>query len=360
MPASRTLQLGMALLVLAWSPLGRAQDRVVIPLLTTSDWRLVKTESLDLAGVTGFGVDPAIEREYGVKKSELRHYQLGTRKAEALLEEGPDPTASYGLLTFYRTEELTPEKGLDMAFIGPSAALMARGRVCIRVRPAAGSALTRNELRALLIAIGGTRLSREESAYFPPPLPATGLIPHSEKYLLGLETARRVLPSFRTDLIGFTQGAEARVGTYTTGGGNSTVLTVNYPTPQIARVRFGAMESLLGINQEKGSGSIYGKRSGSYVFLVLNSSGSDAGKLLKEFQVASDVSWNEPAPQAERFAYDLAQLILSIIGLVLVIATVAVVVGVLVALSHRFAKRFFPESGWANPERDNVIRLNLQ
>lgn len=320
MSGSRTLQLGLVLVVLGSVPVGRAQDKVVIPLIPTTDWRLVRTESPDIAALTAFNTDQAVDREYGVQKLELRHYQLGTRRAEALLEEASDPTAAYGLLTYYRTEDLTPEKGLDWAFIGASSALLARGRVCIRARSAEGSDLTRNELRALLIAIGGARLSREEAGYFPAPLPAAGLIPHTEKHLLGLEAARRVLPNFRTGLIGFTQGAEARVATYSTGAGSSTVLAVNYPTPQIARIRYGAMESLLRINLGTEPGAIYGKRGGSFVFLVLNSSSSEAEELLKRFQVTSDVSWNERTPEAERFAADLARLILSIIVLAFVIA----------------------------------------
>ena len=359
MSGSSNQYIGMVLLVLASVPDGRAQDRVVVPLISTSDWRLVRTEAPDPSALARFTPDPAVDREYGVQKLELRHYQLGARMAEALLKEAPDPTAAYGLLTYYRTEDVTPEKGLDWVFIGPSSALMERGRVCIHVRAAEGSELTRAELRSLLIAIGGARLSREEADSFPAPLPAPGLIPHTEKYLLGLETARRVLPSFRTDLIGFTQGAEARVGTYSTAAGNSTVLAVNYPTPQVARIRFGAMESLLRINMENAPGAIYGKRGGSFVFLVLNSTSGEAEKLLKQFQVQSDVSWNERPPEPERFAMDLAKLILSIIILVIVIVTISVVTGVLMVLSRRVARRFFPDSEWANPERDRVIRLNL-
>lgn len=345
--------------VLSSVSIGRSQDRAVIPLVTTSEWRLIQTELPSLSAVAGFAIDPAVEREYGVRKAELRHYQLGTRRAEALLEEASDPPAAYGLLTYYRTEDLTTEDGLDMGLVGPGGAIMARGRVCIRVRPSEGAPLTRAEIRSLLAAIGGARISREAEGDFPAALPAAGLIPHTEKYLLGPETARRVLPNFRTDLIGFSQGAEARVGIYATGEGNATVLAINYPTPQMARIRFGAMESLLRINLVSGPGAIHGKRGGSYVFLVVNSNGAEAEKLLKQFQVKADVSWNEPAPERERFAMDLARMILSILLLAFLIATFAAVTGVGVALSRRFAKRFFPDSGWANPERDRLIRLNL-
>ncbi|MBI4165123.1 MAG: hypothetical protein HY508_05245 [Acidobacteria bacterium] len=79
MSATHTLQLGMAVFMLASAPAGRAQNRTVIPLVATSDWRLVKTEHLDFTAVAAFGVEPAIEREYGVRQGELRHYQLGAQ-----------------------------------------------------------------------------------------------------------------------------------------------------------------------------------------------------------------------------------------------------------------------------------------
>lgn len=353
-------KLGMALFLFALAAEGQAQGPSVIQLVPTSGWQLVRSGQLDLAAVTRFGGDPEIEREYGVRKLELRRYRHGTQQAEALIEEATDLVSAYGLLTFYRTEEFAAESGLDMAFLGPATGLMARGRTFIRVQPAAESELSRNDLRSLLVALGGIRLAGDEAEGFPAPLPQAGLIPHTEKYLLGLAAARRVLPDFRTDLIGFTQGAEVRMGTYSTRSNHSTVLAVNYPTPQIARVRYGAMESLLGVNQEKATGGIYGKRTGSFVFLVLHSRASEAEELLKQFQVTSDVSWNEPAPEAQRFAADLAQLILSILALVFAIAAAAALGGVLLVLSHRIARRYFPDSGWANPERDEVIRLNLQ
>ena len=82
--------------------------------------------------------------------------------------------------------------------------------------------------------------------------PHQGLIAGSEKYLVGEEAARHVLPSFRTDLIGFSQGAEVQTGTYSTGNGRASLVAVAYPTPQIARARFGEMEKLLTLNQDRG------------------------------------------------------------------------------------------------------------
>jgi hypothetical protein len=346
-------------MVLFLAGAARTQDTVVMPLIPASDWRELRKDLRNLGPVEGFNLDPAVEREYGVQKLEVRQYQLGQRRADVLVELASDPTAAYGLMTYYRHEALTPEKGLELAFIGPSSAVMARGRTFVRAQAQSGSEVGRQEFAGLLIAIGGTRPSRREMENFPAPLPPAGLLPHSEKYLLGLETARRVLPGFRTDLIGFSQGAEARVANYSTSSGAATLLQIHYPTPQIARTRFGAMESLMSVNHDRAEASIWGKRSGSYVFLALTAKRNTADELLRQFEVTSAISWNEPAPEPERFVIDLVRMILAILLLVSLIVAFAVIAGVGVVLSRRLARRFFPDWEWADPDREKLIRLNL-
>lgn len=245
MGREKVRQFALLLSLAGLARVASAQRPTVIPLVPAANWHLVSSEPMGLEAIRQYGGDPAIEREYGVRMLVLRKYHLGSKQAEVLLEEALDPTAAYGLFTFYRTEALRPVQGMEMTLIGLSGAAMARGRFFIRASTIAGSQTSEDELRALLIFIGGTRPNREDAGSLPVPLPETGLLPGSEKYLLGLETARRTLPAFRTDLIGFDQGAEVQVGTYTVGRDRPTLVAINYPTPQIARVRYGAMESLL-------------------------------------------------------------------------------------------------------------------
>ncbi|MBZ5544642.1 MAG: hypothetical protein LAO07_13320 [Acidobacteriia bacterium] len=353
----------MALLVVMLGLPGAllAQTRTVIPLVPAADWHLMVTQPLGLEAVRQWGGDPVIEREYGVKMPVERKYHLGERTADALFEEAADPTAAYGLLTFYQTDSMLPVKGVELALEGPEGALMARGRFFVRAARPTGSKISDNDFRALLVFIGGTRPAANDAASLPPPLPAQGLIRGSEKYLLGLEVARRVLPDFRTELIGFTQGAEAHVGGYQIGSARPKVVAITYPTPQIARARFGAMESLLGINQDRGPDSAYGRRSGSFVFLVLDAgSVSVAGKLLNLFQVSSSVSWNEKAPDEHAFTLQVVQLVLANLFLSFLIAGFAVGGGIIIFLSRRAATRFFPQWTWADTERETIIRLNLR
>ena len=247
-----------------------AQEKpFVMPLVPAADWRQVDSHPLPLSAVSKYGGDPAVEQEYGVKALELRTYQLGKTQTQVVVEPAPDATSAYGLLTFYQTPAMTPEKGIQLAVGDANQTLMARGNNFIRFLRGKDSPPSESDYQALLVFVGGSKPSASAIRSLPRPMPPKGLVPGSEKYLLGLEAAKRVLPSFRTDLIGFEQGAEVQLGQYQTGKGTSTLVSISYPTPQIARVRFGALTNFLGLNQDHGEDSVYGRRHGSYVFLVL-------------------------------------------------------------------------------------------
>jgi len=337
-----------------------AQKPTAIPLVPAANWRLAESQTVPFSALTNYGGEPAVEQEYGLKSLVHRTYELAGQRVEVVLETVPDASAAYGLFTYYQTPSMMAAKGIQLAVIGPEGALMARGPNFIRFSPAPRSSLTDNDWRALLIFVGGTRPSANALPRIPAPLPQTGLIPGSEKYLLGLEAARRILPSFRTDLIGFTQGAEVQLANYQIGQDRPTLVAISYPTPQIARMRYGAMSNFLGLNQAQGPASIYGRRGGSYVFLVLNATTPmTATNLLNFFQVSQKVSWNERYPGDKPFALQVLELILANIMLILILVGVCIMGGILVFLSKRLAHKYLPDWEWGDPEGESLIRLNL-
>jgi hypothetical protein len=344
-------------------PLACPQNVSVIPLVPAANWRLVVTQQgLGVDEIRSYGGDAAVEREYGVKSFDVRTYQLDRVRAEVVLEPGGDVSAAYGLLTYYQNESMHPEKAIQLAMTGPQFSLMARGRTFIRfLRPKDSHLPSENEFRALLILVGGTRPTRDSLANLPPPLPSSGLIPGSGKYIIGPEVARRVLPNFRTDLLGFDHGAEAQVGEYLVGNSRSTLMQVSYPTPQIARLRFAAMSDWLGLNQERGANALYARREGSFIFLALKASNKAAAtKLLDQFNVTEQLSWDERYPGDKTIGRQLFELIMGNVVLTLLLAGAGVAGGVLIVLSRRVTARVFPEWQWGHPEADRLIRLNLQ
>ena len=354
--------LALVLLTLnAVRPLSCAQNVSVIPLVPAANWRLTATQVLGVDEVKSFGGDPAIEHEYGVKALETRTYQLDGTSAQVVLESAADVSAAYGLLTYYQNESMHPEKAIQVAMTGPQVSLMARGRSFIRFLRPKNSRLSENDFRGLMILVGGTRPTIDSLSNLPPALPPSGLIPGSGKYIIGPETARRVLPNFPTDLIGFNQGAEVRVGEYLVGNSRGTMMEVSYPTPQIAREHFQAMSDSLGLNQDRGANSLYARRDGSFIFLALKANNkADATKFLDRFNVNEQLSWDEKYPGDKTIGRQLFELIMGNVFLTLVLAGAGIAGGVLIVLSRRVTARFFPAWEWGHPEMDRLIRLNLE
>jgi hypothetical protein len=326
-----------------------------------ADWRQADSQSITLSAVSAYDGDPVVEREYGVKSLELRTYNLGKKQVQVVVEPATDATAAYGLLTYYQTPAMTLEKGLQLAVSDSHETLMARGENFLRFLRSTDSPLSDGDYQALLVFVGGSKPSETATKNLPPPMPSKGLIPGTEKYLLGLESAKRVLPGFRTDLIGFEQSAEVQLGQYKTSKGTSTLISISYPTPQMARIRFGALKDFLGLNQDRGESSTYGVRHGSYVFLVLNAGNQEtASAFMNLFQVTQGVSWDQKYTSERTFTLQLIHMILAIFLLTAFLIAACVVAGVLFFLSRRFAARFFPESQWGRTDDDQLIRLNLK
>jgi hypothetical protein len=342
-------------------PLSCAQNVSIIPLVPAANWRLAASQGLGVDEIQKYGGDPTVEREDGVKSFEVRTYQLDRVRAEVVLETAADASAAYGLYTYYQNQSMHPEKAIQLAMTGPEVSLMARGRSFIRFLRPKGSQLSANEFRALLIFVGGTRPAGDSVVNLPSPLPFSGLIPGSEKYIIGPEVARRVLPNFRTDLLGFDQGAEIQVGEYLVGSSRSTMMEVSYPNPQIARLRFGAMSDLLGLNQDRGANTLYARREGSFIFLALKANNKAAAtKLLDQFKVTQQLSWDEKYPGDKTIGMQLFELIMGNVFLTLLLAGGGIAGGVLIVVSQRITARYLPAWEWGHPEADRLIRLNLQ
>ena len=100
-------------------------------------------------------------------------------------------------------------------------------------------------------------------------LPQDGLIPNSERYILGPVSLARFEPRIAPSLAAFHLGAEAQLGRYRTPKGDLTLAIFSYPTPNIARER---QEEFL-----KVPGTI-AKRSGPLVGVIVQPPDPDAAE----------------------------------------------------------------------------------
>ncbi len=345
------------LAVPAYSALQGSVVRLVSP-----TWRVTGSEQLNIQDIRQWGGDVKVEREYGVRSVTLKSYSEADQTAGIVEEQAADASSAYGLFTFYRTDAMHAVPGVELAAEGPNGAIMARGKLFIRVPASAASSLSAGDLRSLLIAIGGAKPSAESLLELPSSLPLSGLRADSVKYILGAEACRIALPQLSAKNVGFAEdAAEVESGVYRIGNASVTAVAINYPTPQIAHRRFSLLAGILQLNRQNGPQSSYGKRAGSYVVLALDAPNADvARRALAKFKFSENVSWDQPRPLTGReLAFQLLHLFLSNIFIILLSAGSAILGGLIIFFGRLALGRIFPNALWAHTDRDPTIRLNL-
>jgi uncharacterized protein DUF6599 len=353
----RSAELCLAALVIAAGEAYAAKNDIVQ--LVSPGWRAGTMERLPLETVRRWGGDPAVEREYGVGFLEHQVFTEAQGTADVVAEHAADASSAYGLFTFYRAADMTPVPDMRYAVSGKAGALFFRGQLFIRVVLPASAAtpIAPANLRALLVALGAALPPTEDMSALPAPLPVAGLLPGSEKYLIGPEAARRVVPFLPADLLGFNLGAEVETGVYSQGTSQATVAVVTYPTPQIARSRYEQMQKRLPLNQ---AGPEFGKQEGSFVILVSNApSPAAAARLIELFNRRVAVSWDKPYLGDQPPLLQMLNFIVQNLFFVFYLCGWSVVGGIVIYLSRQAARKWLPQTSFGQPDDARFITLKL-
>ena len=269
-------------------------------------------------------------REYGLTSAEQRQYTRGQETASITLYRMVDPSAAYGVFTFFRDPQMQPldlGDSVSFAAAGPDRAIFVVGNLALLA-----SAADQRPPDAALIEMGATLLPRADSRPYPSitrylprdgvvagterfvlgpnsgavALPARlAILPGSERYILGPRALREALPwvpATGDDWMGFSKSAEAVAARYRenpTGSREITLLVTNYPTQQIAADQFANLNKWVALNTEPeqagGRVAVFGTRSGALLALVFGAESREiANSLLSQIRYGSTVTWNEP------------------------------------------------------------------
>jgi hypothetical protein len=256
-----------------------------------------------------------ILREYGITSAERREYVDGTDRSTVTLYRMVDPSAAFGAFTFFRE----PDMALPAPVAAASYTAGKRGRALLVVGNLLMDAVSakRDMTSADLNTLAQSIAAQADRRPYPPIagfLPRAGLIPGSERYVLGPLALRQVFPSgatIQTDWAGFGSSAEAIVGRYrlagkpsnpSSGRGRSAealLLLIIYPTQQLAADRYDALNKSFALNvepgQEGGRPAVFGTRSSALIALLSGAESRDAAaELLNQVHYGSQVTWNEP------------------------------------------------------------------
>ncbi len=276
-----------------------------------------------------------------------------------------DASGAFGAYTLYLQPEMVPATiGDNGASLGQRV-LFRRGHVLVdasftQESPMAGAAL--RELAGMLPRPPGNAGNLPTVLDF---MPRRGLVPNSEKYVIGPEALNAITPPVSADLVDFAVKPDVTMGKYSTPSGQATLMLIYYPTPQLAAEhlrRIDAAHKLTqpqaGVSTVESGGQFSDKRTGFIVAVASGPiSGSDAKYLLDQVNYEANVTWNQRTDN--RDVHDLYSLILNIVILCGVLGALAIVAGVAFGGFRILMKRFYPHKIFDRPEAMEFISLHL-
>ncbi len=254
--------------------------------------------------------DRALWDEYGFDQAERATYQAGAKKFVATAWRLKDSTGAFAAFQWQRPADAHPTKLSDLAVETQTTAVITYGNYLLRFD---GWTPQVTDLGALV-----DRLPKLEKSPLPTLsgyLPAEGLLPNSERYILGPASLDRFRPGIPPSVAAFHMGAEGQLGRFRAGSSEMDLLIFAYPTPHIARDQLAAFQKLPGA---------MAKRAGPLVALILSPADADAAeRLLALVRYQAEVTLSEYVPTRRDNIGDLILNIFLLTGILLVFCAVA-------------------------------------
>jgi len=293
---------GVSLLLLGFVSLAHAA------ILPDQIGEFTKGETKPLAAA-----DPPLYQEYGFETGEQAQYTTAGKRFSASAWRLHDSTGAVALFETLRPAAAPPAKIAELSAKTPGGGVTAFGNYVFEFR---GQVPEQKDLELLY-----AQLPQLDQAPLPPlveNLPREGLIPNSERYILGPVSLARFEPRIAPSLAAFHLGAEAQVGRYRTPKGDLTLAIFSYPTPNMARERQAEFLKVPGT---------VASRSGPLVSVVVQPPDADAAeRILAGVHYEGHLTLNEKVPVNEVPA--LARLILNIFTLSGILIALSIVVGI--------------------------------
>jgi hypothetical protein len=261
--------------------------------------------------------DTALYQEYGFIAAEQAPYASADKtpgkRFTATAWRLRDSTGALALFEARRPDNATPAKLSVLAAKTPDGAIFAYGNYVFQVF---GDVPEQKDLEMLF-----GQLPQVDNAPLPAlanRLPQEGLIPNSERYILGPASLARFEPRIGPSLAAFHLGTEAQLGRYRTPKGDLSLTIFSYPTPNIAREREQEFSKLPGT---------IAKRTGPLVGVVVQPPDPDAAeRVLAGVRYEANLTLNEKVPVNQGlFMY---KLLLNISVLSGVLLALSIIIGI--------------------------------
>lgn len=283
--------------------------------------------------------DQAVWGELGLKESEVAVYQNGKAKFLATAYRLEDTTAALSAFDWRRAPGARPSPLAELAAETAQGVLVVHGNYLIDLE---GYKPTATELSPILDGLRDVNTT--PLPVLPGFLPSQGLVPNSERYIIGPATLKKFDPGIPPSVAAFHLGAEAQLGVFHSPSGDLTLAVFNYPTNQIAIDKQGDFQKL--------TGAVV-KRSGPLLAVILSPSDLDAAeRLLALVRYEAQVTLHEATPTSPHAFGNMLVNVFILIGILLAFSTVA---GLFVGGVRTFLLR-----RRTGPEEEPMILLHLE
>jgi hypothetical protein len=330
-------------------------------------------------GAVARSADPAVAdqvnapvlKEYGFQRLEKAAYTRDDGRnlvIKAAVFE--DASGAYGAFTYYESAEMGEETiGGQAAFLN-NRVLFCQGNVLVDAVFDKMSVMSAAQLRVLAgllpQAEGSKRNLPSLLMYLPKRSMANNLEKNTTKYILGPVTLDRVGSPLPASMVDFKSGAEVVMGKYAVNAGESTLMLIEYPTPQIAAERLRQIDAAHQVTQQQPGvaaildvGPFFDTRTGPIVAIAAGPlSKSEARSLMSSISYEADVTWNENTYASKKD--NMANFLFNAIVLCGIVVGLALVAGIAFGGLRVVVKRFFPDSVFDRREAMEIISLHLE
>jgi hypothetical protein len=310
-------------------------------------------------------------KEYGFQHFEKATYTRDDGRSLAIRAAVfADSSGAYGAFTYYASEEMAEETiGAQAAFLN-NRVLFYQGNVLIDAVFDRMSVMSAAQLRQLAGLLPPAEGNKGNLPSLPTRLPKrtaeTSLEKNTTKYILGPAALDRLGSPLPASLVDFKSGAEVVLGRYAVNAGDSTLMLVEYPTPQIAAERLRQIDASHQVTQQQPGvasivdvGPFFDTRTGPIIVIAAGPlSKSEARALMSSISYEADVTWNENTYVTKKD--NLANFLFNAIILCGIVVGLALVAGVAFGGLRLLVKRLFPDSVFDRRETMEIISLHLE
>ena len=306
-------------------------------------------------------------REYGFERLESASYiRNDGRKLAVKAAVFNDASGAYGAFTYYKTPVMLNEKIGGQASSLNNRVLFYQGNILVDAVFDKLSVMSAAELRELASVIPGPAGNARNLPTLPTYLPKESYQKNSAKYILGPVTLDRVGSPLSSPMVDFKSGAEVVIGKYQAKAGDSTLMLIEYPTPQIAAEKLRQIDASHQATKQQSAGSpslidvapFFDKRTGPIIVIASGPLAmSEANSLLGAVSYEADVTWNENTYVTKKD--NLANLLFNVIVLCGIVVGVSLVAGLAFGGFRILMKRLFPERVFDRPDDMEIISLHL-